>query len=97
MKKIFENKRAIAPIFIIFLLILILLGVYIFLFIPIPAFTKLRMIINYFLILMLWIFLQIGLVYAYVKLGTFLVRLMTKGYKRVSQWSLKFERFLINR
>jgi len=96
-KKSRMNKKAIAPIFTIMIIILILLSVYIFLYIPIPAFTKLRMIVNYFLIIMFWVVLQILLIYAYVKLGKFVTNMVVNGYGKIHKWSLKVEYYLISR
>jgi len=74
-KKI-NNKKAIAPVFIFLILFAVIIGVYLLLYIPIPAFTKVRTIINFFLILIFWFLLQGFLIYGYFQLG----KLAYKGY-----------------
>jgi amino acid transporter len=95
MKSILKNKRAIAPLFLIVIIILILIGVYIFLFLPVPAFKKIRMIINYFLILIFWIVLQVGLIYGYYKLGNLAVRNLGNLKKKILNWNVKIKNMII--
>lgn len=66
-----NNKKGVAMFSIIGFLVLFLIVIYIFLYLPFPAFTKLRMIINYFLVIIFWIILQVGLIYGYYKVGSF--------------------------
>lgn len=97
MKNIFtsKEKRGLAPLFVILFAILIMIGIYCLLFIPIPAFTKLRMIINYFLIIILWLVIQAGFIYGYFKLGTLartgIITLKTK----VVNWSLNLKNYIL--
>jgi hypothetical protein len=90
-----KGKKGIATLFIVLGIVLVLLVIYIFLFIPIPAFTKLRMFINYFLIVLFWIMLQVGLIYGYYKLG----RLAGKGFilikTKMVKWSLNIRHYII--
>jgi len=69
-----KDKRAIAPIFVFIIIVLGLIGVYLFLLIPLPAFTKIRTIVNYFLIVILWFVFQGLVVYGYYRLGKLAVR-----------------------
>ncbi len=64
-----KNKKAIAPIFVFLIIICILIGIYLILLIPFPAFTKIRTIVNYFLIILLWFVFQGLVVYGYYRLG----------------------------
>ncbi len=63
------NKKGIAVIFVFGFIILALIGIYLLLFLPIPAFTKVRTIINYFLIIILWLVLQALFLYGYFRIG----------------------------
>ena len=69
MKMKIMNKKGIAVIFIFLFILLAIMGIYLLLFIPIPAFTKIRTIINYFLIVILWFVLQSLFLYGYFRLG----------------------------
>jgi len=95
MRNILKNKRAIAPLFLVLIIILILLGIYIFLFLPIPSFKKVRTIINYFLILIFWIVLQVGLIYGYYKIGNFAVRNVSKLKSTILNWNVKIKNMII--
>jgi len=89
------NKKAIAPLFIILFVVLSLISIYVLLFIPLPAFTKIRTIINYFLIIILWFIIQVGLIYAYFQLG----KLAGKGFivlkTKIINWSLGIRNYII--
>jgi hypothetical protein len=69
-----KDKKAIAPIFIFIFIILGLIGVYLFLLIPLPSFIKIRAIVNYFLLIILWFVFQGLIVYGYFRLGKLAVR-----------------------
>ena len=90
-----SNRKALAPLFIILFIVLIMISIYCFLFIPIPAFTKLRMIINYFLIIILWLVIQAGFIYGYIKLGTFASRGIIKLKNKVINWSLDVRKYIL--
>lgn len=89
------NKRSMAPFLVIIIIVLSMIAIYCLLYIPIPKFKEIRTIINYFLIIILWIILQVGLVYGYVQLG----KLTEKGIKNVrnmmTKWSMNIRRFII--
>jgi hypothetical protein len=95
MNTFLKNKKGIAPLFIILFVIIALIVIYLFLFIPIPAFTRLRTIINYFLIVIFWIILQVGLVYGYVKLGGIAIKSFTSIRTKMVNWSLNIKKFII--
>ena len=90
-----KNKKAVSTISIIMSIIFAIVGFYLILFIPIPAFTRLRTTINYFLILTFFIVIQIGLIYAYYKLG----RYTAKGFKivqtKLMNWSINIRNFIV--
>lgn len=61
-----ENKKGVGTLFIIIAgLIVALLVVYLILHIPIPAFKPLKNFINYILILIIWVILQLVIVLGY--------------------------------
>lgn len=96
MKRIYEmrGKKGIAVLFIILFIILALIVIYCFLFIPIPAFTKVRMIINYFLIIILWFVLQAGLIWCYVKAGSYVEKSIFTIRTKVMNWSSKIQYYI---
>lgn len=90
-----KNKKAIGTISIIISIIFAIIGFYLVLFIPIPAFTRLRTTINYFLILILFIVIQIGLIYAYYKLGKYAVRGFKIVQTKLTNWSINIRNYII--
>ena len=73
MRKIMNDKRGVLPL--VFIVLGIVVVFYLILFLPIPAFKKIRAMINYFSILAIFLVLQAGIVYGYYKLGN----LISKG------------------
>lgn len=90
-----KSKKGVAPLFIVLSIFAVLVLIYLLLFIPIPSFTEKRTVINYFLILVFWIVLQVGLIYGYLKLG----QLAVKGFGllrgKVKNLSSSINRYLI--
>jgi hypothetical protein len=95
MRSIIKNKKGFAPLFTILFVFLALIVIYLLLFIPFPAFTKIRMIINYFMIIILWVIIQAGLLYAYFKLGSFAVSGFNILKGKFVKVSLNLKKFLI--
>jgi len=95
--KSYENKRGVAPFVIIVFVILGLLIVYLTLHIPIPSFAKIKSLLNYIMILIVWVVFQVGLVYGYYRLG----RLAKKGFKiykgKLQIWTIKVKNFLLTK
>jgi hypothetical protein len=83
------NKRGQFSILIFVMFFLI--TIYALLFIPIPAFTKLRMFINYFLIVILWVALQFGLLFGYYKIGNFFFRGISSYKQTMHKWNNKIK------
>jgi amino acid transporter len=90
-----RGKKGITPLLIILGIVLVIIIIYCLLFIPIPAFTKLRMIINYFLIIIFWIVLQIGLIYGYYRIGIFVGKSFTIIKTKLLNFSLRIEKYLV--
>jgi len=95
MRSIIKNKRGFAPLFIILGIFLALIVIYLLLFLPFPSFTKVRTIINYFMIIILWIIIQAGLLYTYFKLGSFSVQGFNILKGKLVKVSLGLKKFLI--
>lgn len=88
MVKYLKSKKGIATIFVFLIILLVIIGVYLFLLIPLPAFTKIRTIVNYFLIVILWFVFQGLIVYGYFRIGKLAVRgfaIYKKGITRVTE------------
>lgn len=96
MKTLMKSKRAIAPLFLILFSVFFLITIYIGLFIPIPAFTKLRMMINYFLILIVWFIIQAGLVYGYYRIGSFVVNGLLQFKSKIMKFSSRIEKYILS-
>lgn len=73
MRKITSDKRGVIPIVLIVIGVLLIL--YLLLYLPIPSFKKIKAIVNYFSIFILFLAIQVGIIYGYYKLGTY----VTKG------------------
>lgn len=82
-----KNKKAIVPIVAIGVSIAVIIIIYLILYIPIPAFSKLRQSINYYLVLALWILIQIGVVYSIYEIINYVV----KGFKLYKSKLLNFD------
>jgi uncharacterized membrane protein YkvI len=95
MRNILKDKRGVAPLFFVLGVILVLVIIYILLFLPFPAFTKIRTIVNYFLIIILWIVLQVGIIYGYIKVGGFIGKSIIKVQTKIQYWSMKIKRHII--
>lgn len=89
------NKKGITPLFAIIYLILLLLSVYLVLFLPVPAFKTVRMIINYFLMLIFWVVVQILIIYVYYKLIGFCIENILKLRKKITNWTFKIKKYVI--
>jgi hypothetical protein len=95
MKIIFKNKKGIAPIVIMLMFVLVLIAFYFILFLPIPAFTKLRVTINYFMIIIFWFLLQGILIYGYYKLGTYFIKGIRIYKSKVMDWTMNIRDYII--
>jgi hypothetical protein len=75
--------------------VLVLLAIYLFLYIPIPAFTGLRTLINYFLILIFWVVFQVGLIFAYFNVGKYAYKGIILLKTKVMVWSMDIRHLII--
>ena len=95
MRSLLKSKKAIAPLFIVLMIVLVLIVIYCLLFLPFPAFKKLRVIINFFLIIILWIVIQVGLIYGYYSLGKVATKGLTITKAKMVNYSLRFRHYII--
>lgn len=90
-----RNKKGIAPIMIGLIAIGVLVIFYLVLFIPIPAFKALRQTINFYLILSIWVGLQILIIWGFAKLAIG-VRKSIKTYKQnILRWNLRVKEWIM--
>jgi hypothetical protein len=96
MIKIFNsNKRGFVTMVALMWIIIALIGVYCLLFLPIPQFKVIRTTINYFLILLFWIVIQVVFVYGYYKIISFVVKNFFSLKSKVLGWSYKIKKYII--
>jgi len=90
------NKKGLIFPIIIFVVIA-LLGVYMFLWLPVPSFAKIRSFVNYMIIIIIWLILQVGLIYGYYKLGG----LASKGFSiyksKIQMGTIRVKNFLLSK
>ena len=84
-----NNKKGLAFMPVIAFILLGMLAIYVVLYIPVPAFTKIRVTINYFLVSALWIIVQITFVYGYFQLAKYIII----GYSQYKKYLLKINMF----
>jgi len=92
-----KNKKGFAVFTAIAFVLLSLLAIYIILYLPVPAFASIRSMINYFMVLIFWVTLQVIFVYGYYKLGL----LIGKGLKlyrgKMHLWTINVKNFMLAR
>lgn len=92
-----KNKRGVATFTIIAGLLIALIIVYLILHLPIPAFTSIKNLINYFIVVILWFIVQTGIIYGYYRLGI----LVGKGYNiyknKIHLWTVNVKNFIITK
>lgn len=89
-----NNKRGLTPILIAGIVVLVLAVLYIILLLPFPTFISIRSVINYFAIIVLWIAIQVGVVYGIYEI----IKRITKGYQhyksKILNWDMKIKHYL---
>lgn len=92
-----NDKRGVAVFVVVIFVVLALLGLYLVLHLPIPSFTKVRSLIDYIMVIVIWLVLQVGIVYGYYRAGI----LVKKGWfiykSKIMLGTLKVKNFLIGR
>jgi len=87
------NKRGILPI--IAFVFLALLSIYVVLWFPIPAFTSIRSVIHYALMIIFWVSFQVGLVYGYYKLGILIAKGIGIYRGKMHLWTVNVKHFML--
>lgn len=90
-----NNRKGIAPIFLVLVILLVLVAFYLVLWIPIPAFTKIRSVINYVLLLILFVAVQILIILGYYYTGKYIVKGVQLYKRKFQGLFLKIENYLI--
>ena len=89
------NKKAVGSLFYVLGTALSLVVIYLILLIPIPLFTSIRTQVNYWLILIFWILLQVGLIIGYYKVGTYAIKGIKAIKQNIVKWSLGIRDYVI--
>lgn len=76
-------------------MVLGLLAIYLVLHFPIPAFASIRSMINYFMVLILWVVLQIAIIYGYYKLGMLVARGLSLYRGKLHLWMINIKEFML--
>jgi len=90
-----KNKKGVAPFIIIAIFLLVLVVIYMILLIPIPSVQKIRMLVNYFLVIIFFILIQAVFIYLYATLG----KLAFKGVNllrfKIMNWTKNINKYII--
>lgn len=90
------NKRGIAPLFIVLIVGCVLIGIYLLLFLPIPSFTSVRTLINYILILIVFVLLQVGLIFSYYTVIRFIVKIVSNSKRKLNRFAVNMRKILVS-
>jgi hypothetical protein len=97
MKKL--NKKAVAPIVIIMIALAIIVVLYLLIWILpaqfFPSIAQFRSQINYYLVIALWVIVQIGVVYLAYKAISFVSKGLKDYRNMLTQWTQKIKRFIL--
>lgn len=83
-----KNKKGVVMFGILIFVVLIMVIFYSLLFLPIPAFKTIRITINYFLMVLAWILIQIFVIYGYYKIGFYVVKGFNFLKYKTTEWAL---------
>jgi hypothetical protein len=92
-----ENKKGFAIFSVIAFISIALLVIYMVLYLPIPSFTAIRGMINYFIIIIFWVILQVALVYGYYKLGVLVAKGVNFYRSKIYLWVINIKNFMLAR
>jgi hypothetical protein len=94
MMKMIRNNKGVAPIVAVLAIFAVLVLLYAFLFLPIPAFKAIRYSINYWIILVAFFAIQVGIIYVYYKGISYLTRGFSDIKKNILTYTDKFKKFI---
>lgn len=89
-----KSKKGLAPMLIIGIFLISLLVLYTLLFIPIPAFTKIRILINFFLVGILFILIQALFIFLYFELGKYVVKGFSLLRTKITGWNKQINKLI---
>jgi hypothetical protein len=92
-----KDKRGVAIIGMIAFIFISLIAIYIILWLPFPAFASIRSMINYAMVVIFWITLQVALVYGYYKLGILVMRGLSIYRGKMHLWMVNVKNFMLTR
>ena len=88
-----KSKKALMPLMLILVVGTIILVIYGLLYLP---FFKLQKeVVNYIITLVLWILIQVSIIYAFVKLGILGTKYFMKFKNNLNKWALNIKKFMI--
>jgi len=93
--KMTMNKKAIAPIVIAVGGVIAFLGVYFLGFLPIPKLAKFQASVNFYVMVLLWFSIQIGVFYLFFKGGTYFAKGINFVKTKILKLSYNFENYMI--
>lgn len=91
-----KNNRGVATMTAVAIILLVIIGIYILLYLPFPKFKVIRGFVNYFLIIILWLVLQVGIVFAYYRLGKLVARGVRIYKSRLNNLTIRLQNFLLS-
>jgi hypothetical protein len=94
---LFNSRKGIAPIIIVGIFAFVMVVIYLLLYIPIPAFTSLRSIINYFLSIMFFILIQVAIILGYYYAVRYAIRGINLYKGRIQKTALNIKSFVITK
>ena len=93
MEKMIKSKKGIATLFLLLIIVFVILIVYGLLYLP---FFKLQKeTVNYILVVIIWIMIQVGLIYGYIQIGRFSIKYFYKFRNSMNKWSLNIKNYVI--
>jgi hypothetical protein len=94
MKRKMNKKGVIFPL--IAMLGLVILSVYLILFLPFPKLAKVKSLVHYVLIILVWFLFQVGLIYGYFKLSDYAQKGLNLYRNKIRNWTIKIKYFLVS-
>ena len=92
-----NDKKGVVIFSVLAFIFIALLIIYIVLHFPIPAFATIRSIINYAMVILFWITLQVTLIYGYFKLGVLVAKGMNLYRGKMHLWTINVKNFMLAR
>jgi type VI protein secretion system component VasK len=89
-----RNKKGVAPLVVVGAFALTLVIIYLVLLLPVPSFTALRQTINYYIIIAIFILIQVAIIYGFYQLVIYL-KMAVKDYKNyILKWNIQVRKLI---